>query len=152
MQATHEHFPGPWRDRIRRSAGCWAFDGFHDRDGYAQVVIRWPDRPRKCFRVHQLTYIEKHGPVPQGLVLDHFECDNRWCVNPDHVRPVSVRENTLRALGKRPLVSPSLTCSNGHDLSGGNLGTRPDGYPKCLACMRDYQRAYLARKAAKRDA
>ncbi len=127
---------------------CIEWVGRHDRDGYAFVQVPGVRGPR---RVHILRYVAKYGAVPAGLVLDHFACDNKGCVNPDHVRPVSQRENTLRCPSRWLLVSPSMRCPQGHDLER-NLGTRSDGYPKCLACMRGYQAAYLARKAASANA
>ena len=36
-----------------------------------------------------------HGPVPEGLELDHL-CRIRHCVNPDHVEPVTCAVNVRR--------------------------------------------------------
>jgi hypothetical protein len=129
---------------IERGPDCWRWQGRHSTSGYAEANTK--NHPR----VHIVTYEDKYGSLAPGLVLDHFACNHRWCVNPDHVRPVTPRENRLRS-DQWTLVTPAMRCKRGHDLSDGNLGRRPDGYPKCLACMREFQRAYLARKAA-RDA
>jgi hypothetical protein len=45
--------------------------------------------------VHRQHYQQKHGPVPEGLDLDHL-CRVRRCVNPDHVEPVTRAENVRR--------------------------------------------------------
>ena len=47
---------------------------------------------------HRWSYQHHIGPVPEGLVLDHL-CRVRHCVNPDHLEPVTSRENTLRGEG-----------------------------------------------------
>lgn len=135
-------------DQVRpRADGCWEWLGRHDDDGYAICRLPGAKSPQ---RVHRVTYAAKHGPIPPGRIMDHYFCDRPWCVNPDHVRPVTHRENTLRS--KRvPLVSPAMRCPNGHDLTI-ELGTRPDGYPKCKACMRNYQKAYRDRVRAAADA
>lgn len=137
-----------WHARILRGRGCWRWVGKHSKSGYAEATLRLPDGTRQYWRVHKLTYTEKHGPVPTGLVLDHFRCDNRWCVNPDHVRPVTQRENALRSPHRHVLVTPEMRCGRGHDLCDGNLGVRPDGYAKCLACHREWTAEWRARKRA----
>lgn len=59
--------------------------------GYGQVSVGG-----KRHRVHRYRYEREVGPIPEGLVLDHFACDNPACCNPAHVRPVTHWENTLR--------------------------------------------------------
>jgi hypothetical protein len=49
----------------------------------------------KQYYVHRVLYEALIGPVPDGLVLDH-ECCHRGCVNPYHLEPVTVKENTER--------------------------------------------------------
>lgn len=38
------------------------------------------------------------GPIPEGLTIDHL-CRNTMCVNPDHLEPVTHRENLMRGVG-----------------------------------------------------
>jgi hypothetical protein len=48
------------------------------------------------------------GPIPEGKVLDHKKssgCRHRDCGNPDHLEPVTVKENTYR--GEAKLYSAS---------------------------------------------
>jgi hypothetical protein len=47
---------------------------------------------------HRWYWAERNGPVPDGLELDHL-CRVRACVNPDHLEPVTHRENCRRAIG-----------------------------------------------------
>lgn len=44
---------------------------------------------------HRLSYEAHVGPIPKRLLLDHT-CRMRCCINPDHLEPVTVQENTLR--------------------------------------------------------
>lgn len=49
---------------------------------------------------HRFSYTHFVGVIHDGLTLDHL-CRNRACVNPDHLEPVTSRENTRRALAAR---------------------------------------------------
>lgn len=70
--------------------GCWLWLGALDRRGYGRV--RLPG----FVKAHQATYVLTRGPVPDGLELDHL-CRNPSCCNPDHLEPVTHRENCQRA-------------------------------------------------------
>lgn len=52
-------------------------------------------------QAHRWAYEHAIGPIPEGLVLDHFACDNPPCVNPAHLKPVTNAENVRRALQRR---------------------------------------------------
>ncbi len=71
--------------------GCWIWCGDLKKSGYASGRANGTTK-----RMHRVIYVEFKGEIPDGLVLDHFACDNKRCVNPDHLRPVTSRENTAR--------------------------------------------------------
>lgn len=121
--------------------GCWLWTGTRHYKGYGL----W--RQKKAHRIMYERYV---GPIPAGLVLDHFACDNPSCVNPAHVRPVTSRENTLRS--PRTLASQQLArthCIHGHPLSGDNLRPSREGRRRCRTCKNASQRvSYAAQRAA----
>lgn len=90
--------------------GCHVWQGGKDKDGYGGVTIN-----KRYRRVVRYRYEREIGPIPDGMCLDHYVCDNKSCVNPLHVRPVTPRENALRANGGIAVRGASTThCPKGH--------------------------------------
>lgn len=73
--------------------GCLEWQGARSTNGYGMF---WLDGRQGG--AHRWSYERLVGPVPDGLELDHL-CANRGCVRPDHLEPVTHREN-LRRRGK----------------------------------------------------
>lgn len=61
------------------------------RTGYGVVRVGGRD-----LLAHRWEYERANGPIPEGLQLDHL-CQVRECVNPDHLEPVTPKENTRRS-------------------------------------------------------
>ena len=79
--------------RIKKTEnGCWIYTGGLTRLGYGQV--RSKGRMRST---HQVMFEHFVGPVPDGKELDHL-CRTRPCCRPDHLEPVTHRENCLRGI------------------------------------------------------
>ena len=72
---------------------CWLYAG-HTSNGYGRIW--WDGREQQAHRV--MWEIVSQKPAPKGLHLDHL-CRVRCCINPDHLEPVTSRENTLRGVG-----------------------------------------------------
>jgi hypothetical protein len=116
--------------------GCWPWLGTRP-NGYGMVDVDGPMR-----KAHRVLYELVVGPVPGGLVLDHL-CRNRACVNPDHLEPVTQRENALRGIGPTAENARKRRCLHGHPFDA----VAPDGHRVCRTCARDRYQRYLARKA-----
>lgn len=69
---------------------CWEWLGPKSKHGYGYSYFG-----NKNKRVHRV-FLEYHlkQEIPKNLVVDHM-CRNRGCVNPNHLRVVSVSENVL---------------------------------------------------------
>lgn len=111
--------------------------GGYNAWGYGQVWFNGKEEV-----VHRLMYEFFEGPVPKGLVLDHFKCDNKKCCRISHVKPVTIKENTLRGNGIPAMKARQTECIKGHPLSGSNLYIRPDGHRACKICKREHQIQY----------
>lgn len=63
---------------------CWKWTGAIDERGFG--CVRLPaDCGGKTVRPHRVTWIEEHGEVHPGMVLQKQplrECAGRWCANP----------------------------------------------------------------------
>lgn len=99
---------------------------------------------------HVVVYEVYKGKVPDGLDLDHL-CKVRHCVNPDHLEPVTRRENVLRGEGLAAINANKTHCKRGHEFSGANLleNINPkNGQPRraCRKCNRIRMEEYLERK------
>lgn len=82
-------------DRVSYVDGdCWEWNGILTRDGYG--AIRAHGRMRLA---HRLAYTVWSGPIPDDLCVLH-KCDNRRCINPDHLFLGTRLDNTADMLSK----------------------------------------------------
>lgn len=139
--------------------GCLIWMGAtRHRTGYGII-----HRDGREYQAHRVAYELAKGPIPKGLVIDH-KCRVRSCINPDHLRAVTPRVNSLENS-----ISPSAQnakkshCKRGHALMPGNLvnwsnPNKSSGKRTCLVCHSlrqkkcDDARAAARREAAQRTA
>ncbi len=76
---------------------CKVWKGKLNRNGYGVIQV---GRSRVKAMVHRLAYELHVGPIPKGKQLDHL-CRNRACWEPNHLEPVTNRENTIRGFQAR---------------------------------------------------
>lgn len=140
-EAEQERF---WA-KVQPTGFCWYWTGSLGgvTSGYGRFGVR---RLRNApFPAHRISYELLVGEIPEALVMDHHFCRNPPCVNPDHLEPVTVRENALRApvRGKPKYKWRPEMCAKGlhrmdehHKING--------RYRLCRPCRKEYMRAYGA--------
>lgn len=123
--------------KVDKTDGCWLWTSNISTAGYGLFKIA-----QRGYVAHILAYETLVGSVPDGLELDHL-CKVRRCVNPEHLEPVTQRENIMRANGFAALNARKDACPNGHAYDAKN----PRGSRICTVCKSAYDRErYVARK------
>lgn len=112
--------------------GCWLWTGASGQWGYG----RFNKGSRTYTASHRYAYEVLIGPIPDGLTLDHL-CRNPPCVNPDHLEPVTQRENSLRSESRHAKNARKTRCKRGHPFTSENTYVPPGGRGRnCRECKR----------------
>lgn len=116
---------------------CWVWQGVEHEHGFGSVSYNSVSR-----QPHRIIYEQFHGTLADGLVL-HQLCRNKHCVNPEHLKPVTMGEAVKTYRSPPGNNARKSHCLRGHELAGGNLYVTPgDGSRQCRICkaMRNRQR------------
>ena len=81
-------------EKVKKSSGCWIWIGAIDNVGYGNLRING-----KTYRAHRLSYELTFGPIQVGMCVLH-RCDNRKCVNPDHLFLGTKKDNMIDKVQK----------------------------------------------------
>ena len=109
---------------IDEEKGCWVWTAHIEKDGYGQVSDGY-----RTLHPHRCMYEIKYGPIAEGLVAGHL-CDEKYpkdcklyrkCCNPDHIKPMTNKENIQRSVELGRYVVTSGAFKEGHGAGENNI-------------------------------
>lgn len=131
---------------------CWNWTGAKVKDGYGVVARKIKGKKYNIF-VHRLSYYSQFGEIPDGMVIDHIchtaeidscegVCQHRSCVNPSHLRAVSIAENVAVQKPKVNIWKSESDgqCRNGHKWEDGSFKVYKSGKRSCNTCREEYNK------------
>lgn len=139
-----------WGLKHNTGDGCWTWHNHTLGQGYPHVGFEG-----RNVAVHRLVYEDRHGEIPDGMVIDHIchdpatcpgghNCPHRSCCNPAHLQLATPATNV--APDRASHVRPD-ECSFGHAFTPENTYTDKQGRRHCMTCRRE--RDQVARDEAK---
>lgn len=121
------------------NSGCWLWTGALS-EGYGHTKVT---NNGKQLSAHTTVYRLLRGPICEGFEPDHL-CRVRCCVNPDHIEPVTKKENTMRGVGVGAVNAKRTECKNGHPFDESNTRFYKNRR-YCRACSNKAKRAWQKR-------
>jgi len=130
----------------KQEAGCWVWTGSRNVQGYGTLAYE-----RRTVTAHRFSYEVCAGLTTINRDL-HHTCENRLCVNPDHLQDVTPQEHFLFSRTSCVAINRVKThCVNGHAFTEENTKiekNRRGAVRRCWTCLREYSKRRVAKEKA----
>ena len=122
--------------KVEKTETCWLWTAHKNAKGYGTF---WDGE--RTVLAYRWAFEDANGPIPAHLRLDHL-CRVHACVNPDHLEPVTDRENILRGEGACANNARKARCPRGHEYATRTVhrartGFRPEVMRWCPVCQNE---------------
>lgn len=116
--------------KVKKTPTCWIWTGaFRSVGGYGFFHLG----REGCISAHRAAYIIFKGSIPKGKSILH-SCDNKKCVNPEHLTAGTQSQNLKDCLERGRFVAPKgerngqarLTLAQVESMRSEYTGTRGD--------------------------
>lgn len=94
-----------------RKNGCWEWQGSISEKGYGRVGYEGKNN-----RAHRVSWIAFKGVIKKGFCVCHH-CDNKRCINPDHLFQGTNQDNVTDKMIKGRYIIPSRPNGENHPLA-----------------------------------
>ena len=109
-------------DKVKKTSRCWFWKGATIKNGYGRVTLG-----KKQYLAHRIAFSIFKGLIPDGNgyhgVCVMHSCDNRLCVNPNHLSLGSQKDNVKDSITKSRHYTPNWSGKNNPNY-GGILSTK----------------------------
>lgn len=117
--------------RLVPETGCWVWVYYRDAGGYGKFTRATGESGGRPVPAHRLSHEMFVGPIPAGFQV-HHKCENRACVNPEHLVALGTADHVAETSGH---PKNQTHCWRGHEFTPENTriykATR-----NCRACVR----------------
>lgn len=87
--------------KVHKSPTCWIWTGYSKNGRYGSITVG-----KRARQAHVASYELFVGPVPTDMVVMHT-CDNPRCVNPDHLKVGTMKDNMADCVQKGRFRKPA---------------------------------------------
>lgn len=117
---------------------CWEWTGWRQEHGYGAIRVKNRNEVGN-FRAHVVALAIAGIRAPEGDYVVHHLCENRGCVNPDHLEWMTRTAHTQHHQGTH--------CNRGHERTAENTYYRNGKPYHCKVCQQERNRQSRQRKA-----
>lgn len=111
MKETREQTENRFWKHVKANGDCLEWASSKNHNGYGRFGLN-----NKVIRAHRMSWILAHGEIPGGLLVLH-RCDNRSCVNPNHLFLGTAKDNTHDCMKKGRHMNMTGECNQFAKLS-----------------------------------